>query len=159
MLGASIRRTLRGWHYRPILADGSIHWEFNIEYVQVRFHIPPFPISSEPDTGHFDYHSFGAYADDMTSPQIQCKTAAYQSLIPIRIIGGETVVPNPDPSFQCPNGAESQPTPLFLLNVTRLADMSFIKMQGKDGMLEPISYVPDGTGAHHRHRHMKMDIF
>lgn len=94
-------------------------------------------------------HSFAAYADAMTSPQIQCKTAAYQTLEPIRITGGVSVEPNPDTDFKCTNSGEAQPTQLFILNITRIADMAFIKMQGKDGILEPISYVPNGTGAYH----------
>ncbi|EIM84198.1 uncharacterized protein STEHIDRAFT_112641 [Stereum hirsutum FP-91666 SS1] len=101
----------------------------------------------DPNSGNstLSMYNFAAYADAMTSSQIQCKTAAYQTLEPIRITGGVSVEPNPDTDFKCTNSGEAQPTQLFILNITRIADMAFIKMQGKDGILEPISYVPNGT--------------
>ncbi|TFK34327.1 hypothetical protein BDQ12DRAFT_763589 [Crucibulum laeve] len=82
-------------------------------------------------------YSFGSYKDDMTSEYIQCNIGAHEDLIPIRITGGSSV--QSLPSLPCPVRAPAPPK--FLLNVTRIAEMAFIKMQGIDGKLEPINYV------------------
>jgi hypothetical protein len=80
-------------------------------------------------------------------------------MVPVRIRGGAYVEHLPD--LSCPQ-SRPQPSPQFLLNVTRsalnllfqmdgltfllsrMADMTLIKLQGQDGRIEPVSSVPLG---------------
>jgi hypothetical protein len=87
-------------------------------------------------------HSVGNYASNLTSGTISCTVSAQEQYFPIRIIGGLNV--SLFPSYSCQN-TTFQPNPLFLTNVTRLAGMALEKMQGQDGKLEAISYIPQGT--------------
>ena len=86
--------------------------------------------------------SVGEYAANLTSGTISCTVSAQEQHFPIRITGGLYV--SLFPSDSCQN-TTSQPSPVFLTNVTRLAGMALEKMQGQDGKLEAISYIPQGT--------------
>ncbi|KAF8329357.1 uncharacterized protein EI90DRAFT_3125146 [Cantharellus anzutake] len=81
--------------------------------------------------------STGKYAENLSSPTIQCRVSAYQYLLPIRIVGNTYV--QPLPSLQCPSIPE--PPPSTLLQVVRIAPMALVKSQGQDGKLEAISLI------------------
>ncbi|PCH33951.1 hypothetical protein WOLCODRAFT_148016 [Wolfiporia cocos MD-104 SS10] len=85
-------------------------------------------------------YNFGTYVNDWGAQNISCVVGAHEEMVPIRITGGTAVTQLPE--MTCPQ--RSQPSSHFLLNVTRQADMTVIKMQGPDGDLEPMSMVPDG---------------
>lgn len=61
--------------------------------------------------------------------------------VPVRITGGLSM--ELLPSLSCQD--QAAPTPLFLANITRLAEMGLEKSQGQDGKLEAISHIPDGA--------------
>ena len=88
------------------------------------------------------FFSVGQYASNLTSGTISCTISAQEDFVPIRITGGLSV--SLFPSQPCEN-ATSQPNPVFLTNLTRVGGMSLEKMQGQDGKLEAISYIPQGT--------------
>ncbi|KAF8329353.1 uncharacterized protein EI90DRAFT_3125143 [Cantharellus anzutake] len=85
--------------------------------------------------------STGKYAENLSSPIIQCRVCAHQYLIPIRIVGNNYV--QTLPSLQCP--PRSEPSPSSLLQVVRIAPMALVKSQGQDGRLDAISLISPQT--------------
>ncbi|KAF8329355.1 uncharacterized protein EI90DRAFT_2997054 [Cantharellus anzutake] len=85
--------------------------------------------------------STGKYAENLSSPIIQCRICAHQYLLPIRIVGNNYV--QTLPSLQCLPRPE--PSPSSLLQVVRIAPMALVKSQGQDGRLDAISLISPQT--------------
>ncbi|KZW03239.1 hypothetical protein EXIGLDRAFT_744090, partial [Exidia glandulosa HHB12029] len=89
-------------------------------------------------------YNFANYEKIWGTNAIQCKISAREEIVPIRIRGGASVERQPtDSNSACPDPL-SPPSPQFLLNVTRMADMTLIKLQGQDGDISPAAAIPPG---------------
>lgn len=78
-----------------------------------------------------------------TSTEVQCDIGAQETMLPIRITNGTSIDLT---NATC--SSKPQPPPEMLMNVTRLSQMAFQKMQdGVDGMVTPMQFVPSSTNV------------
>ncbi|KZW03238.1 hypothetical protein EXIGLDRAFT_828605 [Exidia glandulosa HHB12029] len=99
----------------------------------------------DPNSGSttLSLFNFASYNETIWgTDSIQCKISPHEEMVPVRIRGGAFVEHQPT-KFGC-TGALSQPSPRFLLNVTRMADMTLVKLQGQDGDITPAAAIPPG---------------